>query len=47
MNINEGKRFTCVKNYKLSHHTKIHFLMYFFLFFHTKEKQTAKGGVFF
>lgn len=44
MNINEGKIFTCVKkNYKLSHHTKIH--MYFF--FHTREKQTAKGGVFF
>lgn len=45
MNINEGKIFTCVKNYKLSHHTKIHFFMYFF--FHTREKQTAKGGVFF
>lgn len=45
MNINEGKRFTCVKNYKLSHHTKIHFLMYFF-YFSTQRRNKLQRGEF-
>lgn len=45
MNINEGKIFTCVKKLQIVSSYYNTFFMYFF--FHTREKQTAKGGVFF